>query len=112
MQTAARQSDDKPADSSLSLDAIDYDDTGNLSMSGQAPEGSNVRIYLDNRPIGDATTDETGVWRLSPDIAVPTGLYKMRVDQVDKKGDVVARIETPFSRAGTANMPGGRPSLR
>jgi nucleoid-associated protein YgaU len=100
VQTAAREPDGDPAASVLSLDAIDYDDSGNLSMSGQAPEGSNVRIYLDNRPIGDATAGKTGVWRLAPEISVPTGLYQMRVDQVDGKGDVVARIETPFSRAG------------
>jgi hypothetical protein len=97
---AAKSADEAPLASELSLDAIDYDDTGNLSMSGQAPEGTQVRIYLDNRPIGGATTGEAGVWRLAPSISVPPGLYKMRVDQVDRTGRVVARVETPFSRAG------------
>jgi nucleoid-associated protein YgaU len=97
---AAREADGDPLTSALSLDAIDYDESGNLSMSGQAPEGASVRIYLDNRPIGGATTGEAGVWRLAPEISVPPGLYRMRVDQVDRGGRVVARIETPFSRAG------------
>ena len=44
----------------VSLDAIDYDESGNLSMSGQAPESARVRVYLDNRPIGGATTGEAG----------------------------------------------------
>ena len=100
VQLAAKGADEAPLASELSLDAIDYDDTGNLSMSGQAPEGTQVRIYLDNRPIGGATTGEAGVWRLAPSISVPPGLYKMRVDQVDRTGRVVARVETPFSRAG------------
>ncbi len=100
VQMAAREPSGDPLASVLSLDAIDYDKSGNLSMSGQSPEGTRVRIYLDNRPIGGATTGEAGVWQLAPSISVPPGLYKMRVDQVDRSGIVVARIETPFSRAG------------
>lgn len=100
VQMAAREPGDDPSASVLSLDAIDYDESGNLSMSGQAPEDTNVRVYLDNRPIGGATTGEAGVWRLAPEISVRPGLYRMRVDQVDRSGIVVARIETPFSRAG------------
>ena len=100
VQMAAREPGGDPPASPLSLDAIDYDESGNLSMSGQAPEGTDVRIYLDNRPIGGATTGEAGVWQLEPSISVPPGLYQMRVDQVDRTGTVVARVETPFSRAG------------
>ena len=98
--TAARDSGKEPTASVLSLDAIDYDESGNLSMSGQAPEGTNVRVYLDNRPVGDAVTGKKGVWKLAPEVSVPPGLYRMRVDQVDSSGIVVARVETPFSRAG------------
>ncbi len=100
IQMAAREPGGDPLTSVLSLDAIDYDESGKLSMSGQAPEGTRVRVYLDNRPIGGATTGEAGVWQLAPSISVPPGLYRMRVDQVDRTGIVVARIETPFSRAG------------
>ncbi len=108
VQMAARGQDEDPLTSVLSLDAIDYDETGNISMSGQAPEGAHVRIYLDNRPIGGATTGEAGVWRLAPSTTVPPGLYRMRVDQVDRTGRVVARVETPFSRAGPmGNLPRG-----
>lgn len=96
----AREPDGDQLTSVLSLDAIDYDESGSFSMSGQAPEGARVQIYLDNRPIGGATTGEAGVWQLAPSISVPPGLYKMRVDQVDRTGTVVARVETPFSRAG------------
>ena len=99
-QMAVRKPTNDSPTSPLSLDAIDYDESGNFSMSGQAPEGARLQIYLDNRPIGDATTGEAGVWRLAPSISVPPGLYKMRVDQVDRTGTVVARVETPFSRAG------------
>lgn len=84
----------------LSLDAIDYGQAGrNLGLSGRAPPGTEVRVYLDNRFIGRATADEKGIWRLSPGIDIPAGLYKMRVDRVDSAGKVIARVELPFSRA-------------
>lgn len=87
-------------DAKLSLDAIDYGQAGkNLGLSGRAPPGTEVRVYLDNRFIGRATADEKGIWRLNPGIDIPSGLYRMRVDRVDSAGKVVARVELPFSRA-------------
>jgi hypothetical protein len=84
----------------LSLDAIDYGTAGsNVGLSGRAPAGAEVRVYLDNKFIGRATADEKGVWRINPGIEIPPGLYKMRVDRVDAAGKVIARVELPFSRA-------------
>ncbi len=83
----------------LSMDAIDYNETGKVEMSGRAPSGSRVQVYLDNKPLGAAEAGKTGAWRVKPDEKVPPGLYKMRVDQISKSGTVVARVELPFSRA-------------
>jgi nucleoid-associated protein YgaU len=87
-------------DAQLSLDAIDYGQAGSsLGLSGRAPPGTEVRVYLDNRFIGRATPDDKGVWRLNPGVDMPAGLYKMRVDSVGAAGKVTARVELPFSRA-------------
>ena len=87
-------------DSQLSLDAIDYGQSGgDLGLSGRAPPGTEVRVYLDNEFVGRATADEKGIWRLNPGVDVAEGLYKMRVDRVDTTGKVTARVELPFSRA-------------
>lgn len=84
----------------LSLDAIDYGRRGdNLGLSGRAPASAEVRVYLDNRLIGRATADDKGIWRLNPDIQIPAGLYRMRVDRIDGAGKVAERVELPFSRA-------------
>ena len=83
----------------LTLDAIDYDDTGRLAVTGRARAGANVQVYLNNKPLGAASADKNGRWQLEPGEKVQPGLYRMRVDQVDSKGKVLARIETPFSRA-------------
>lgn len=84
----------------LSLNAIDYGTQGtDLTMSGRAPPGAEVRVYIDNGLIGTTTADDKGVWRLRPDTDVPAGLHKLRVDQTGAGGKVVARVELPFSRA-------------
>jgi nucleoid-associated protein YgaU len=47
--------------------------------------------------------DETGAWRSAlPE--VDTGLYTLRVDEVDAGGDVTSRIETPFKREDVATL--------
>lgn len=87
------------AASKLALDAVDYDSSGKLSLSGKAPAGAQVQIYLDNRLVGMTKAGKAGGWQISPDKPVEAGLYTMRVDQVAEGGKVVARIETKFSRA-------------
>ncbi len=83
----------------LSLDTIDYDQTGNFAIAGRGIEGGEVLIYMDNRLIGRSAVSAESGWRVAPDGTVLPGLHKLRVDQVDESGRVVARIETPFSRA-------------
>lgn len=87
------------AESKLALDAVDYDDSGKVALSGKAPEGAQVQIYLDNKLVGSATAGKSGNWQVKPDDSVGVGLYTMRVDQVENSGRVVARVETKFARA-------------
>ena len=51
------------AASKLALDAVDYDDSGKLSLSGKAPAGARVQIYLDNRLVGVARAGESSLLR-------------------------------------------------
>jgi len=93
---------------SLSVDAIDYDDAGRLSISGQALAGSLVQLYLDNGFLGRATTDGDNRWSVTPEVQVEPGLYTLRVDQMDVAGKVAARISLPFSRAEPLSPGAGR----
>jgi nucleoid-associated protein YgaU len=83
----------------LSLEIVDYDETGRLVLAGRTAPGARVLVYLDNQLLGAAIGDEAGRWRLTPDRLVAPGLYTLRVDRVEGGGKVVARIELPFSRA-------------
>ena len=82
----------------LVLEAVDYGDDGEITVSGRAMPGSTVRLYLDNELVGEATPGEDGRWSYRLAESVPYGVYQLRADQVDASGAVQARVETPFSR--------------
>lgn len=89
-----------PARRGLSLDAVEYDELGNLVLSGRALPGATVQVYLNNAPIGVGTADADGRWVVRPTGKVEPGIYSMRVDQVEHVGGKVAsRLELPFNRA-------------
>jgi len=99
------QSPGRGSGGALSVDAVDYDENGQLFISGRAKPGGTVQLYLNNRFIGHARAGADdgsggGVWTMSPENPVAPGLYTLRADHVDNAGKVLARVEFPFSRAG------------
>lgn len=83
----------------LALETIDYDREGRASVGGRAAPGNRVRIYLDNRLVGEAQSDRQGRWSTTLDARIKPGLHQLRVDELGPDGEVIARIEAPFSRA-------------
>ncbi|MEM6372507.1 MAG: LysM peptidoglycan-binding domain-containing protein [Pseudomonadota bacterium] len=82
----------------IEIDSISYSDTGDVQLAGRAQDDAKVvRIYVNNRPVVDLDVDDTGGWGGSlPQI--DTGVYTLRVDELDAAGDVTSRVETPFRR--------------
>ncbi len=85
-----------------SLGKVDYDEEGNLALSGQARPGARVQAYVNDRFVGRTEADEKGQWQLKPEKEVAPGDYRLRVDQVEAGGKVTGRVELPFSRADKA----------
>ncbi len=81
----------------VSLDTITYDPEGDVVLAGRARGDGFVRVYLDNRPVTSARIQQDGLWRTGLP-QVDTGVYTLRIDEVDAAGAVVSRIETPFKR--------------
>ena len=92
------QEEEGIAQGDLVLDSVDYDEAGQAVIGGRASPGTRMLLYLDNRLVGDTVAGADGRWSHAPVAPVAEGLHALRVDQVDGKGSVVARVETPFSR--------------
>jgi nucleoid-associated protein YgaU len=82
---------------SVALDVISYSLQGEVQLAGRAPSDGLIRVYLDNQPITDAPIKQDGTWALDMP-QVDTGIYTLRLDEVDADGAVNSRIETPFKR--------------
>lgn len=90
----------------LSVTVVDYDERGNLGLSGRADDNSNVIIYLDNVLLAATPVGPDGSWRIIVKRPVAPGLYTLRVDEV--AGDkVIARLEFPFQRADPKEIESG-----
>ncbi len=81
----------------LALETLDYDEEGRATVGGAAKPGTEVRVYLNNEPVGQARADARGRWQQSLPKPVDEGLQRLRVDQVQEEGEVVARVEVPFA---------------
>ncbi|PRX37940.1 Nucleoid-associated protein YgaU, contains BON and LysM domains [Meinhardsimonia xiamenensis] len=83
--------------STVMIDTISYDPAGEVALTGRGAGNAFVRIYLDNRPVLTAPIAPDGQWQAAlPE--VDTGVYTLRVDEVDAEGRVISRAETPFKR--------------
>lgn len=91
--------DARQSDMPVSVDVVDYDARGAVIFSGRAEPDGQVRVYLDDKPLGDAKADEKGNWRFRPEGEVAAGTYRLRVDRLASDGKVVARVELPFARS-------------
>ncbi len=88
---------------SVTVDTITYNTEGEVVLAGRGQsEDRFVRVYIDNNPIRDLQIEEGGNWR-TPLPDVDTGVYTLRVDEIDPgTGRVTSRIETPFKREPAA----------
>ncbi len=87
----------------VALDTIGYSDAGDVELTGRVPDGSAVRLYLDNRLVDDLAPADDGKWRSELE-GIDPGVYTLRVDEVAADGTVVSRLETPFKRESVEDL--------
>ncbi len=83
----------------LVLETVDYDTSGRATVGGGAEPGAQLIVYLDETPVAYASAGVDGRWAATLERRVAPGLHRVRVDQLGDAGQVVARVEIPFSRA-------------
>ena len=91
------QSADTVAQEQVVLDAISYDETGGVRLSGRGAAASGINLYLDNALTLSTRSDDQGFWSVDGS-QIAAGVYTLRIDQIDDGGKVTSRFETPFKR--------------
>ncbi len=118
----------------VAVETAVYDRSGRTDLSGTAPRGSRLRVYVNNAFQGLATAGPEGTWSLTftpepdrpapdrpgtgaPDSAPPAPRspaaardqpLDVRVDQVDAGGTVVGRVAVPLHRPPLTTLPEGQ----
>ena len=82
----------------LGLEAVEYDEQGQMRFAGTAPPGARVQVHVDNRAAGEAVADARGVWSVVPTGAVTPGAHQLRLDRLGADGRVVEHADYPFQR--------------
>lgn len=86
------------------LDVLDFDNAGRMTLSGRAPQGGTVALYLDDKLLGSAEIDGEGRWAFIPPAGLPVGPHILRIDQVDAAGKIVGRVEQPIEQPDLAGL--------
>lgn len=83
----------------LALEAIDYDDSGAVILSGRAEPQHVVQVFINGQGLGQTTSGADGRWSLSPSQSIAPGVYTLTIVQLDENGRPAYAIELPFERA-------------
>lgn len=86
------------------LDVLDLDAGGRMTLSGRAPKDGDIALYLDDKLLGSAEVDPEGRWAFVPRGELPVGPHTLRIDQLDSAGKVIGRIEQPIEQPDLAAL--------
>ena len=87
----------------LSLDTAEYDDKGDLMLSGHASPNATLHLYADNQPLATVTADAQGKWSSVAPHSRSQAKTELRVDELGADGSVAQRIAEPFEPAAAAS---------
>jgi nucleoid-associated protein YgaU len=82
----------------VTIDAVELENGSRFYAAGSAAAGAVVRLYVDDKALGDAKADK-GRWLFQGDVKLAPGKHLVRIDQIGASGAVLARAEVPFEIA-------------
>jgi len=81
---------------SVSIKTAEVVEPGGFFASGLAAAGAQVRLYLNGSLLAEVLAGKDGHWSMKVGKGLIPGQYAVRADQVDGKGQVLARAEVLF----------------
>lgn len=88
----------------LTLDVIDYDESGAVIFSGRAEPNRIVQLFVNGQLIGQMASNDEGRWVIAPEAQIAPGVYNLLVVQLDENGRPAYAIELPFERASAEQI--------
>lgn len=82
----------------VTIDAVELENGKRLYAAGSAESGAVIRLYVDDKVIGDTKADK-GRWLYQGQAQLAPGKHLVRIDQIGANGTVLARAEVPFQIA-------------
>lgn len=87
-----------PKSADLALSTLDYDEHGQVTVTGQASPRAVVRVYINDKLVAEGAAGADGHWKLAPTEPVGPGKHTLRLDRLAGDGKPAARLELPFDR--------------
>jgi hypothetical protein len=100
-----------PRSGDLQLSTLDYDEHGQMTVTGRAAPDGHVRAYIDDKMVGEGTAGKDGQWHLAPGAPVTVGKHVLRLDRLGNDGKPTARLEMPFERQEAVSVAGDNRQL-
>ena len=88
----------------LTINTIDYDDGDLMLLSGQATAQNVLQIYINDKIAGSIKSSDSGTWNFQLQSRLSPGHYQIRVDLINKDGQVAKRIQVPFEKVQPVDM--------
>lgn len=82
----------------LTLDTIDYDDSGAVIFTGRAEPERVVQVFISRQFLDQTTSTSEGRWTMTPSRQIAPGVHTLHVVQLDENGNPAYAIEIPFER--------------
>ena len=87
-----------PARTRVRVASVEAEEGGRLFVSGKAPAGATVRLYLNETFVAPGGAGTDGSVSFAIGRGVKPGSYRVRLDEVDPvSGEVRSRAEVPFT---------------
>ncbi|MEK9691931.1 MAG: LysM peptidoglycan-binding domain-containing protein [Rhodospirillaceae bacterium] len=83
----------------VSIDAVDYDLTGETTINGSSEPNAKLNVYLNNKLVAKGNANSEGKWRIITGESFSGSQSEIRVDQVDKQNKVLKRAKMNFMSA-------------
>ena len=98
-----------PGKDGLVLEAIDYDNSGGVILSGTSVRRGKIRFYANDNLVGESRVDASGRWSLIFGNIMPLGKYNIGLEMAADAGGAVTKLTLPFERMqpmfGAENSP-------